>query len=115
MNKSELAETLGVSRMTINRWEKQGVLKDKLAEHYEANVTPIEEKNVTSENVTPDVTLNVTLRNDWEKNENPLTGRKFASKEEAIATAIGMVTKGGATIMLNGELYGWKGKPKRKL
>ena len=105
MNKTDIAETLGVSRMTINRWDKQGVLKDKIAEHWESNVT----HDVTPDaNVTPDVTLNVTFTPNWKRNKNPLTGKSFQSREEAIATAIGMVTKEGNTIMLNGEVYSFK-------
>lgn len=45
---------------------------------------------------------------NWKRNKNPLTNKPFKDKYEALATAVGMVTKGGGTIMLNGEVYGWK-------
>jgi len=46
--------------------------------------------------------------NNWQINKNPKTGKKYKSKEEALATCVGLICEAGGTVLVGGQLY--KGK-----
>jgi len=106
---TEIAKALYKPRMTIHRWRKQGKLEGMLQ-----SLTESVTKSVTMLQNVIDVTPNVTL--NWERNKNPLTGKSYETKAQALATAAFLVLKDipESTILLGGELMSYD-SAKRKL